>query len=480
VSSQSDLFGQSLFDIVHPKDIAKVKEQISSAELAPRERLIDSKTMLPVRGGSAAVAAPPPPHNLTRLNPGARRSFICRLKVKAGTLVKEEDGASVSVKGKKGQSMDRRYAVIQCTGYLKSWPLTRTEMERGGGGGGDGGGGGGGDGSGEDTGDGENANDSLTASSAGGACMSCLVAVGRLQPSLDTVVQDSSNLGLETVQGVEFSARLSVDLVFAWVDQRVTHVLGYLPHELAGCSLYDYVRGEDVPSVSDWQRRALRNREKVETGRFALRGKSGSYVTLRASWRQFRNPWTKEIEYVAGKFFMCVPSSEDEKPALSGNLPLDTEVDQGGWGNGPAGRDHASIGKRIAEEEVRSGSASPGENGERNAAAGQQQVKKTALDDALDVVAGDQRQQQQQPQQQQQLKQASSRIRCRSGSQVSQDSKMSPGGHSASSLPAYLPNSGMGNVANDDTAMSVIMSLLEADGGLGGNVDLNGLPWPLP
>ena len=301
--SHQDLIGQSLFDILHPKDISKVKEQLSNSDSTPRDRLIDSKTLLPVKGGDV-------PQSISRLHPGARRVFFCRMKCKQSDQIniKQEEpnlgpmlnsgydsstssttsstNAAGRKKKKNGGGVDKKYLSIQCTGYLKSWPLAKVGLEPEGGHGGE-------------EGDPE-------------TCMSCLVAVGKIQPSFQTTIEDCLERGDTTAHGVEFTSRHSTDGRFSYVDQRVTLLLGYLPQELNGTSLYEHIQYDDIPAISECHRNALKKKEEVQSPFFRFRAKDGRFVKLESKWKQFRNPWTKEIEYLICKNYMLITSEKLE------------------------------------------------------------------------------------------------------------------------------------------------------------------------
>ncbi|CAL7935892.1 unnamed protein product [Xylocopa violacea] len=287
--SQGDLLGQSWFDILHPKDVAKVKEQLSSSDLSPRERLIDAKTMLPVKTDV--------PQGVSRLCPGARRSFFCRMKrkvegVRCGELqVKEEaDTTSGYHRRKKQQNVDWKYCVIQCTGYLKSWAPAKMDLE-------------------EQEGDGD-----------GEACnLSCLVAVGRLQSTIPTSLPKKPRL-----RPIKFVSRHAMDGKFLFVDQRATLVLGFLPQELLGTSMYEYYHHDDIPHLAESHKAALQASECVTTQIYRFRTKGANFVKLQSEWKSFRNPWTKDIEYLIAK--NSVTSCDSRSVTNSGSRSEDSSV----------------------------------------------------------------------------------------------------------------------------------------------------------
>ncbi|XP_008286414.1 aryl hydrocarbon receptor nuclear translocator-like protein 1, partial [Stegastes partitus] len=76
--SQNELIGKSLFDYLHPKDIGKIIEQLSSADAAPQDIDIDGKSN-PCFPGDLLVKTDISPGSLG-FSSGKRRSFFCRMK----------------------------------------------------------------------------------------------------------------------------------------------------------------------------------------------------------------------------------------------------------------------------------------------------------------------------------------------------------------------------------------------------------------
>ncbi|XP_060634235.1 basic helix-loop-helix ARNT-like protein 2 isoform X3 [Anolis sagrei] len=276
----ASLIDQSLFDYLHPKDVAKVKEQLSASDALPREKLIDTKTGLQIHTDFQAGSS--------RLNSGARRSFFCRIKCTRKNIKVEKESLPNSTK-----KDHKKYCTVHCTGYLKSWPPIEVGVEE--------------------------EKDAEKDSSS----FNCLVAIGRLHPY--TVPQKSSEI---KVKPTEFVTRFAMDGKFVFVDQRATAILGYLPQELLGTSCYEYFHQDDHSHLTEKHKAVLQSKEKIFTDFYKFKAKDGSFVTLKSQWFSFINPWTKELEYIVSINTVVLGHNESNEELLLPCSSLSSEDTQ--------------------------------------------------------------------------------------------------------------------------------------------------------
>ena len=78
---------------------------------------------------------------------------------------------------------------------------------------------------------------------------------------------------------------------------RTTAITGYLPQELIGSSAYEFFYQEDLNSIALSHRQSLLG-ETVVTDVYRFRCKGGHLVPLKTKSTVFRNPWSKELEFI--------------------------------------------------------------------------------------------------------------------------------------------------------------------------------------
>ncbi|CAH1786265.1 unnamed protein product [Owenia fusiformis] len=488
--NQTDLIGQSLFDIIHPKDISTIKEQLTSSDVSPRDRFIDAKTMMPVKTEV--------PQDQSRLCSGARRSFICRMRcaAKESSLVKTESEPDLDNDIATKRRKDRKtYVAIHCTGYLKSWPPAKRNLVV----------------------DNEYDND---------CNLSCLVAVGQLQQQYDPQAW-SENPRIKT-RPVEFMSRHAVDGKFMYVDQRATTMTGYLPQELLGTSVYEHYHNDDLVHLADFHKRVLLNKDqKLETNTYRFKTKSGTFLHLKTKAFSFRNPWTKEHEFISAINTMvpiqevtCSSSGLIDSPLLP--IP-DEDRDIDCQAKNQQNPETVLSKKYVIHFPDLMGSMKPGAG----------KIGRNIADEVLEMQHVNTKEDAQSAHSKlwHMYKSEARKMHIaqwamktsRHGNQeyrgMPQPTYSTSGNESSASTvihgtdrepdnglvtttqngftnitmssPVSVDASNASNVAetdealsgfsegNDEAAMAVIMSLLEADAGLGGPVDFNDLPWPL-
>ncbi|XP_038137853.1 aryl hydrocarbon receptor nuclear translocator-like protein 2 isoform X1 [Cyprinodon tularosa] len=421
--SKMELTGQSLFDFINPKDIHKVKEQLSSSEMLPQQRLVDAAT-----GVQVQTETPIRPSYLTA---GARRSFFCRMK-HSRVAGKHEDKHSLPGVSKKKETY--RYCTLHCTGYMRTWPSSELDPE--------------GDGAEKET-----------------ASLNCLVTVCRLHPHVSHQPPKDVN-----VKATEFVTRCAIDGKFTFVDQQATTVIGYLPQEVLGTSCYEYFHQDDLQHLAGKHRQVLRSKEKIETQCYKFKTKHGAYVTLQSQWFSFTNPWTKEVEFmVSSNRVISGPghAKDDSEAGSSKSNQEDSKqipeilcLSSGVGTMIYAGR----IGTQIANElgDTYRANSSPSSGASSPFGSVQEKCPLTSRS----------------------ISSREEEASSSSNSQSQTDSGKEAAGSSAASecrgepFQLDLDVPGLSSFSSDEAAMAVIMSLLDSDVNMGQSGDFEDLHWP--
>ncbi|KAI1904136.1 hypothetical protein AGOR_G00002580 [Albula goreensis] len=257
---QADWFGSTLFEQVHPDDVDKLREQLSTSENSMTGRILDLKTGTVKKEGQQSSM---------RMCMGSRRSFICRMRCGSAPLdhISLNRLSSMRKRYRNGlgpsKEGEAQYAVVHCTGYIKAWPPAGMTIPE------------------EDT-------------EAGQGSKYCLVAIGRLQVTSSPVSMDMNGLSVPT----EFLSRHSSEGIITFVDPRCINVIGYQPQDLLGKDILEFCHPEDQNHLRESFQQVVKLKGQVLSVMYRFRMKNRDWMLIRTSSFTFQNPYSDEIEYI--------------------------------------------------------------------------------------------------------------------------------------------------------------------------------------
>ncbi|XP_026576049.1 aryl hydrocarbon receptor nuclear translocator isoform X3 [Pseudonaja textilis] len=278
---QSEWFGSTLYDQVHPDDVEKLREQLSTSENALSGRILDLKTGTVKKEGQQSM----------RMCMGSRRSFICRMRCGNATVDPVSMNRLSYIRNRCRNGLgaikegEPHFVVVHCTGYIKAWPPAGVSLP-------------------------DDEPDS------GQGSKFCLVAIGRLQ-----VTSSPSCADMNTVcQPTEFISRHNTDGLFTFVDHRCMATVGYKPQELLGKDVVEFCHPEDQQLLRDSFQQVVKLKGQVLSVMFRFRSKNREWLWMRTSSFTFQNPYSDEIEYIICTNTNVKNASQDPRPASSNSM----------------------------------------------------------------------------------------------------------------------------------------------------------------
>ncbi|XP_049621868.1 aryl hydrocarbon receptor nuclear translocator isoform X2 [Suncus etruscus] len=279
---QSEWFGSTLYDQVHPDDVDKLREQLSTSENALTGRILDLKTGTVKKEGQQSSM---------RMCMGSRRSFICRMRCGNSSVDPVSMNRLSFVRNRCRNGLgsvkdgEPHFVVVHCTGYIKAWPPAGVSLPD------------------DDP-------------EAGQGSKFCLVAIGRLQVTSSPNCTDMSTV----CQPTEFISRHNIEGIFTFVDHRCVATVGYQPQELLGKNIVEFCHPEDQQLLRDSFQQVVKLKGQVLSVMFRFRSKNREWLWMRTSSFTFQNPYSDEIEYIICTHTNVKNSSQEPRHSMTNTI----------------------------------------------------------------------------------------------------------------------------------------------------------------
>jgi len=231
---------RSIYDLIHPDDMDKVRDQLCGSE-ASLNRVLD------IKSGTVKKEQP----GTVRVHMSCRRGFICRMRL--GML---EPMHRLRNRRPLFTHNGQNYVVVHCTGYIKNSPPVGVEAPQ----------------------------------------TSCLVAIGRLQIASMPLGSDPLSPQLE-----QFTMRITDDGKINFVDQRAAQMLGLnLDQTFINRHIWQVVDPANEQSVRDAFQQMMTGQDVMQEP-CRLRASPDRFVPCILEAHKFLNPFNNQFEYVVAK-----------------------------------------------------------------------------------------------------------------------------------------------------------------------------------
>ncbi|CAC5372352.1 PER2 [Mytilus coruscus] len=99
-----------------------------------------------------------------------------------------------------------------------------------------------------------------------------------------------------------FGTRHSLFCSYTYIHPNAIPLLGYLPQDMVGMSIFDFYHPEEFEQLYNIYRQVVSSKgTTISSPKIRFRTHNGDWIYVKTEWSSFINPWSKRLEFIIGQ-----------------------------------------------------------------------------------------------------------------------------------------------------------------------------------